>query len=71
VDRAPPGKDKRQRILRLTKQGRARLEQARPLWRKAQEDLYTLIGKDAFETLTRVSHEVVDLLNPAIDSKSR
>jgi DNA-binding MarR family transcriptional regulator len=64
------GKDKRQRILRLTKQGLARLEHARPLWRRAQEDLYALIGKDAFETLTRVSHEVVDLLNPAIDSKS-
>ena len=59
-----PGKDKRQRILQLTKQGLARLEQARPLWRKAQEDLYALIGKDAFETLTRVSHEIVGILTP-------
>src|SRR5215470_12300323 len=63
-----PGSDKRQRILRLTKQGRARLEKARPLWRKAQEDLYVLIGKDAFETLTRVSHEVVGKLNPPPES---
>jgi DNA-binding MarR family transcriptional regulator len=59
-----PAKDKRQRILRLTKQGRARLEKARPLWRKAQEDLYALIGKDAFETLTRVSHDIVAVLHP-------
>jgi DNA-binding MarR family transcriptional regulator len=59
-----PGKDKRQRILRLTKHGRARLEKARPLWRKAQEDLYALIGKDAFETLTRVSHDIVASLHP-------
>jgi DNA-binding MarR family transcriptional regulator len=59
-----PGKDRRQRILRLTSQGRARLEKARPLWRKAQQDLYALIGKEAFETLTRVSHEVVGKLNP-------
>jgi DNA-binding MarR family transcriptional regulator len=59
-----PGKDKRQRILRLTKHGRARLEKARPLWRKAQEDLYALIGKEAFETLTRVSHDIVAKLNP-------
>lgn len=52
------------RLTRLTKNGLARLEKARPLWRKAQEELYALIGKDAFETLTRVSHDIVAVLHP-------
>jgi DNA-binding MarR family transcriptional regulator len=60
-----PGQDKRQRILRLTKQGLARLEQARPLWRRAQETLHGAIGKEAFETLTRMSREVVAAMSPS------
>jgi DNA-binding MarR family transcriptional regulator len=58
-----PGRDRRQRVLRLTRSGRARLAKARPYWRRAQEELNALIGSETFDTLTRVSHEIVTLLH--------
>jgi DNA-binding MarR family transcriptional regulator len=60
-----PGRDKRHRILRLTRTGRARLALARPLWHRAQRDVYAVIGQNTFETLTRMSHDIVAALHSA------
>ena len=47
------GEDRRQRIVRLTPQGRARLDAALPLWRKAQQRESDRLGKRRKERLLR------------------
>jgi hypothetical protein len=41
----PAGRDN-SRLLRLTKQGARKLDEATPAWRQAQQDARSLLGKD-------------------------
>ncbi|WP_162798577.1 MarR family winged helix-turn-helix transcriptional regulator [Sulfitobacter sp. SK012] len=43
------GKDRRQKTARLTERGEALLEQATTAWRKAQTELYEIIGQEKLE----------------------
>ena len=45
------GADPRQRVLSITTAGRRRLEQARPLWRRAQRRIDELLGPAALARL--------------------
>ena len=44
--RLSPGEDKRQRLVRLTKTGRAALARGYPVWRKAQQSLADALATD-------------------------
>ncbi|WP_028917819.1 MarR family winged helix-turn-helix transcriptional regulator [Pseudoxanthomonas sp. J35] len=56
------GEDPRQRLVRLTDAGRARLAQARPLWRKAQQRVDALLGERGRDRL----HASLDALHAAL-----
>lgn len=45
-----PGDDKRQRLLSLTRKGRAVANEALPLWRKAQEEAFRSLPRNSRET---------------------
>ncbi len=45
------GSDRRTRFVKLTDDGRAALERARPLWRLAQERVAAGLGHDRFDAL--------------------
>ena len=46
-----PGKDRRTRQLALTSSGRKTLKQAMPLWKKAQKQMVTLLGRQRWTGL--------------------
>lgn len=48
------GKDARSRHVSLTEVGRERLQEAVPLWQKAQREFSQIIGADALAVLDRV-----------------
>lgn len=48
------GTDKRSRKLSLTVDGIGKLQQARPLWRSAEEDLRCTVGPDKVKDLVRL-----------------
>jgi DNA-binding MarR family transcriptional regulator len=48
------GKDERERGFRLTPAGRERLRAARPLWKKAQEQLRSAMSAGEWETMWKV-----------------
>ncbi|MGE0454791.1 MAG: MarR family winged helix-turn-helix transcriptional regulator [Vicinamibacteria bacterium] len=49
--RSEPGKDRRERRLRLTKAGRTQLERADPAWERAQGRLKARLGAERWESL--------------------
>ncbi len=56
-------KDGRAQVLKLTKAGRARLDAAMPLWRKAQKELDAKLGKTDLMSLVRNWGEIETKLN--------
>jgi len=46
-----PGEDARQRLLRITAAGRAVVERAMPLWRRAQDEIDQGLGADGIAAL--------------------
>lgn len=46
-----PGEDARQRLLRITAAGRAVVERAMPLWRRAQDEIDRGLGADGIAAL--------------------
>lgn len=46
-----PGEDARQRLLRITAAGRAVIERAMPLWRRAQDEIDQGLGADGIAAL--------------------
>ena len=48
-----PGADSRQRIVTITKAGRAKVELAYGAWKRAQSEFETLMGRDAVRALHR------------------
>jgi DNA-binding MarR family transcriptional regulator len=54
--------DARRRVVELTRSGRAKLERARPLWRRAQDELFQAFGA---ERTTRLMDELYALVEAA------
>lgn len=49
-----PGDDRREKWVTITKTGKAKLEQARPVWLKAQERVKQAMPADAWATLFEI-----------------
>lgn len=56
-----PGPDRRTRVIRITAQGRAAIEQAMPLWRQAQDRIGGGLGHARLNALLGELREVVSL----------
>jgi len=57
-----PGADARSRLVSLTDEGRAKLAEARALWRKAQSSLNEALGAQRVAALHAMLEETLDLL---------
>ena len=55
------GRDRRERLLSLSKGGAALLAQAEPEWKKAQERLRQRLGQENWENLARAADQVATL----------
>ena len=55
---AKPGKDKRERLLRLTAAGRQQLTLAQPHWQRAERRLQKAIGESGWELMHSVVGEI-------------
>lgn len=55
------GEDRREKRVRLTKAGAARLRQARPAWNRAQKRMRSRLPKAAWATLMKLLPEVTQL----------
>jgi DNA-binding MarR family transcriptional regulator len=55
-----PGKDRRERLLRLTASGRRQLRRATPRWKEVQEQLRTAVGTLRWGKLLQLSNEVAN-----------
>ncbi len=53
-----PGKDRRERVVRITPEGKKTLSSGVRYWRKAQENLVSLLGEKGFSTLLNVTRRV-------------
>ncbi|HYO16357.1 MAG TPA: MarR family transcriptional regulator [Thermoanaerobaculia bacterium] len=49
-----PGADRRERLYSLTREGQAVLEEARPLWERAQDRLRSSLGEPEWEALQQL-----------------
>lgn len=56
------GKDRRQRWLRLSSAGEARLKRALPAWEKVQSRLRGQVGEQAWNNLLQVTRQVTALI---------
>lgn len=52
------GEDKRERLIRITSKGTALLEEAFPLWEKAQAEVVQTIGQEKFEKLFDILNDI-------------
>ncbi|MCI0482607.1 MAG: MarR family transcriptional regulator, partial [Candidatus Dadabacteria bacterium] len=59
--RIEQGDDRRTRIVIITESGRRKLEEAYPLWKKAQLEIKDVMGADKWSTLISNSSELVSL----------
>jgi DNA-binding MarR family transcriptional regulator len=58
-----PGKDRRERRLRLTPKGRSRVAALMPLWERAQDRVKHFLGKD-YPQLQKLLHDVARMAQP-------
>jgi DNA-binding MarR family transcriptional regulator len=63
-----PGKDRRERWLRLAKGGEAQFKLALPVWEKLQSRLRRRMGEQAWKNLFEITHQVADLVTTQGDS---
>ncbi len=56
------GKDRREWHLRLSTNGKAKLERATPLWAEVQAQLSAKLGKDGWRTLLQLSNEAANMV---------
>jgi DNA-binding MarR family transcriptional regulator len=59
--RIEPGDDRRTRIVVITDSGKSKLEEAYPLWKKAQQEIKDAMGTDKWSSLISNSSELVSL----------
>ena len=53
-----PGRDKRERLVSTTRQGKDALRSATPLWQRAQEETVALVGDEKWEDMLSVLRQV-------------
>ena len=58
-----PGEDRREKLIRLTDTGAARLREARPAWERAQERLRSRLPKGTWSSLLDLLPELTRLAN--------
>jgi DNA-binding MarR family transcriptional regulator len=63
-----PGADARSRLVSLTDDGRAKLAEARVLWRQAQSSLNEILGTDRVAALHALVDESLELLPHQADT---
>jgi DNA-binding MarR family transcriptional regulator len=56
-----PGEDRREKLVRLTDAGAAKLHEARPAWERAQERLRSRLPKEAWSSLLALLPELTRL----------
>jgi DNA-binding MarR family transcriptional regulator len=59
--RIEPGDDRRTRIVVITESGKRKLEEAYPLWKKAQQEIKESMGSDKWGSLISNASEVVSM----------
>ena len=57
---ADPGTDRRERVVTLTAKGGRTLERAIPLWRKAQQRIVRVLGRERFARLVEDLGDVIE-----------
>jgi DNA-binding MarR family transcriptional regulator len=57
-----PGRDRRERRAALTRKGRAKFDDAMPLWRAAQDEVRATVGEGNFNALVAISVETTRAL---------
>jgi DNA-binding MarR family transcriptional regulator len=62
-----PGADSRQRIVTITDDGRAKVEQAYVVWRQAQLEFEKLMGRDAVRALNQQLETTMTQLTPLLE----
>ena len=60
-----PGEDRREKLVRLTDAGAAKLREARPAWERAQKRLRARLPEDAWSALLAVLPELTRLADTA------
>jgi DNA-binding MarR family transcriptional regulator len=65
-----PGADSRQRIVTITDEGRAKVKQAYIIWRAAQTEFETLMGRDAVRALHQQLETTMTHLTPLLEDAS-
>lgn len=58
------GADRRTRIVNLTDKGRKKLEDAYPLWKKAQKAIKDTLGGEKWSSLISNTSDIVNLMRP-------
>src|SRR3546814_5611975 len=61
------GKDRRQRLVRLTERGHEALEVSIPKWRKAQDELKNALGDELWNNILREARTLIELGGIACD----
>jgi DNA-binding MarR family transcriptional regulator len=55
------GEDRRERRIRLSSEGEAKLKRALPVWEKVQARLRRKLGKPKWESLLQLTHHVTEI----------
>jgi len=55
------GKDRRERLVRLSNSGAKKMHQALPAWNKSQQDLRLKLGTDNWAQLETLLNQIVDI----------
>lgn len=55
------GEDRRERLLTLSRTGVSKLDEALPLWEKAQSRLRRQLGQERWDRLMQLSHQLTEL----------
>jgi DNA-binding MarR family transcriptional regulator len=63
-----PGRDRRERLLRLSSAGEAQLKRALPAWEKVQSRLQKRLGEAAWRKLLQITNQVTDVATNLGDS---
>lgn len=64
-----PGADSRQRIVTITKSGRAKVAEAYPVWCAAQSALQDMLGRDTVRALNKQLDSTIDNLTPWLEEE--
>jgi DNA-binding MarR family transcriptional regulator len=55
------GKDRRERRIRLSPEGKSKLRRALPVWERVQSRLRGKLGKQEWDSLLRLTHHVTEI----------